>query len=299
MALPFGEVAAGTASGSGTDAVGIGLALGAAALWGTSDYLGGRASATRPATTVFSSSQVASVVALAVALGLAALGGGGATRLPDGHDFALAAAAGAGHVVALVALYWALARGPVAVIAPGSALLAAVIPVSAGIVLFGTPNAVVTLGIAVAIVSAVLLGGPGRARSSLPILGATAVSGLGFALQSAALGTVDRAGLAVVTVSELVAMGLVAGYVMVRKMPLAPACRPRRIDTLCGVLRVGGTLAYTLAAARGLAVAAALSALYPAATLAWYGTLQRDVPSRVQLVGIALALAAGMLVALR
>lgn len=295
----FATMAVQGTRGSGTDVVGIGLALGAAALWGTSDYLGGRASTTRPATTVFSSSQLASVVALLAVVGLMAVGGVGARPLPNGHDIGLAIAAGAGHVIGLIALYWALSRGPVGVIAPGSALLATIVPVSAGVFLYGAPTPVVTLGVVAAVVAAVLLAGPGRAKSSLPILGATVVSGLGFALQASALGTVDRAGPLVVTVSEVAAMVLVGGYLVLRRMPLLAGCRPRGIDTLCGVLRVGGTLAYTLAAAQGLTVAAALSALYPAGTLAWYAAVNRTVPSRVQGAGITLALLAGVLVALK
>lgn len=270
------------------------LALIAAACWGISDYLGGRASARRSASAALSSSQLVSVLAL-----LAAVASCAPQRawLPDGHDLVLAVTAAAGGMIGTGALYWALARGPAAVVAPGSALLSSLLPVAVGIALVGAPPPIVLAGVATAMVAAVLLAGPGRGAMSGPLLAATAVSGLGFAVLPLAMGGVHHAGLPVVAAGAVAGLLLVTAGLVVARTPVLPALRPTLIDAACGLLRGGGTVAFSLAAVHALVITAALAALFPAGTLLCDAVLTGRRPSRVQATGAALAVAAGVLVA--
>ena len=104
----------------------IGLALGASLSWGLGDFLGGLKSRSLHVLTVLALSQAAGFGAVLVWL---ARSGDG---FPGWTPVAWAAAAGAGGCVGLAALYRGMAVGAMGIVAPISALAAA-IPFTVGV----------------------------------------------------------------------------------------------------------------------------------------------------------------------
>ncbi|SEG82794.1 Uncharacterized membrane protein [Thermomonospora echinospora] len=101
------------------------LALGAAFAYGIADFMGGAASRRTAVLRVLLISVPAGVVCLTVASIVA-----GGTPTPSG--LAWGAASGLAGGAGLITFYRALAQGPMSVIAPVSALTAAVLPVAVG-----------------------------------------------------------------------------------------------------------------------------------------------------------------------
>lgn len=279
--------------------VAILLALGAALCWGGGDWMGGRASKTRSTTQVLMSTQIVSMVVLVVLLAGVRLSNttllGDTSFLLSPGDTFFAAIAGLAHVVGVAGIYWALSRGPAAVVAPITAVLAASLPVTLGLLRLGIPGPLLSAGLAGAVVASVLLAGPGRGHTSSKVLLASGISGLGFAVQPAALGIVEAPGIPVVFVSELVSLLLLAGWLLWKRIRVG-GYTPLLVA--CGSTRVIGTVLFTLAAGYDLRIAAAVSSLYPAMTilLARFADHQRLM--LVQFFGAALALVALVALAL-
>lgn len=98
------------------------LAAASAAVWGTADFAGGKAARRAPALAVAVLSQLASVPPLVVCLALTADG------LPRPATLAWSAAGGLLAMIGLILLYRGLAAGAMAVVAPVTAVTAAVVP---------------------------------------------------------------------------------------------------------------------------------------------------------------------------
>jgi drug/metabolite transporter (DMT)-like permease len=138
------------------------LALGAAAFYGTADFLGG--SAARRATTY-------SVLLVSLASGLAVLFVA-AVAIPSPLDPASAAwglVAGLAGTVGLFLFYGALARGPMSVVAPVSALVSAVLPVGVGVLRGDRLSAAVTAGVILCMVAIVLVSVEPDGQRAVPI----------------------------------------------------------------------------------------------------------------------------------
>jgi drug/metabolite transporter (DMT)-like permease len=240
-----------------------------------------------------------SVGVLVVWMGVAAVTGShalGSTALHlSHHDLLLAVIAGVAHVIGVAGIYWALARGPAAVVAPITAVIAASLPVTVGLLRLGVPSLLVSLGIFAAVLASVLLSGPGRGRTTKVVFAAAIVAGIGFALQPTALGTVHAPGVPVVMVSEVASLVLIGGWLLWSRMSIGGF---NRLLVACGTTRVLGTALFTLAAGHDLRSAAAVSSLYPAATVLLAWRVDREHMSRIQLVGGGLALIALVSIAL-
>ncbi|MFM7719033.1 MAG: EamA family transporter, partial [Actinomycetota bacterium] len=102
------------------------LACLASVLWGSSDFLGGLSARRLPAQFV---TAIAVVAGLGASLLLFAVVGGDPTR----EDLLLGAASGALNCVGLIALYRALALGPMSVAAPVTSVTGAGTAVVAGL----------------------------------------------------------------------------------------------------------------------------------------------------------------------
>ena len=143
------------------------LALLSAASYGVADFLGGTASRRLHALVVTLIAMVSgSVVIVVVCL---AVGG-----VLTGRDVAWSAAAGVAGALALATFYSALAKGPMGVVAPLSAVTSAVVPVLVGLALGERPSTVSTVGVVLALPAAsarmtvegaTRLGSPGKRRS--------------------------------------------------------------------------------------------------------------------------------------
>jgi drug/metabolite transporter (DMT)-like permease len=265
------------------------LALVSAVAYGLSDFVGGLVSRRTSAWSVAVVGQGSSTLCTAATALFV-------TGTPTGPDFGWAVLAGAGSGVGTGFLYRGFAAGRMGVVAPVSAVGAALVPVVVGAAAGERPAALVWLGVVVAVpaiwlVSTVPASVEGDHRESFTAgLADGVLAGLGFGTLFAALGQIpERAGLwplALAQACSVPAVVLLAVLVRARWWP-----RDRRVGwaTLTGPLGATATLTFLLATHHGyLTVAGVLASLYPAATVVLAVAVLREHVHRAQAVGLAL-----------
>lgn len=276
------------------------LALIAALAYGLSDFVGGLVSRRASPWSVATIGMCASTLCTAL---LATLVDGEPTRA----DFAWAAVAGIGSGMGAGFLYRGLSQGRMGVVAPLSAVGAAVVPVLVGVVTGERPGAFVWVGIVLAFPAIWLVASTPSEEDPLhcdkPRESTTAavidglLAGAGFGVLFAALGQVpDEAGLWPLTLTQLVSVPAVVVLALGLRAPWVPRGRYVWWGLATGPLGTAATLFFLLASQRGyLTIAGVLTSLYPAATvlLAWLVLKERI--HRAQAVGLALC---GLAVAL-
>jgi drug/metabolite transporter (DMT)-like permease len=232
-----------------------------------------------------------------VALGLAILRGESA---PLPADLAWSVLGGVTGGVGITALYRGLAVGRMGIVAPVTGVIAAVIPVAAGIVLEGVPPSLVLIGIALAILAVILVSRVRDERSGPSGLGLAIVAGVAIGSFSICIAQVSDGHafgpLVVIRGAEAI---LVAVAVVVTRS----AWRPERglLPAIAGVgvLDMVGNGAFILAVQSGaLAVAAVLSSLYPVTTVILAAVFLHERVTRIHALGIALAVTAIACIAL-
>jgi drug/metabolite transporter (DMT)-like permease len=269
----------------------IAFALAAAIVYGTSDFLGGLASRRTSTISVVIASQAVGLVFLAPVVLFAGVDAAAS-------DVVWGALCGVAGAAAIALLYRGLAIGTMGIVSPISAVLGASIPLVYGVALRGErPTWVAYAGIVAALVAVVCVGlapGTRRTRGLPPGLLEAFLAGIGFGTYFILLAqTRNDAGLVpllaarVTSVVLLVAGGLAFGgaaNLRVARPALAPV-------VFCGALDVSANVLYVLAAHTGLlAIAAVLTSLYPAATVALAAIVLRERLGRLQWIGVALAL---------
>ncbi|WP_320672323.1 DMT family transporter [Patulibacter defluvii] len=264
------------------------LALLASVAWGTSDYIGGRATRHRHVLAVLSLTRVAGLLAL----GLLVL----VTSAPwIGDDWPAAAAAGVVLFGGILCLYQALAIGPMSIVAPLFST-GAIVPVLWGFVSGEEPGALSLVGLAAAIAGCVL-----SARAPAPVEMRTRPAGIAFAL-GAALGlgsglalldaAAEQSALTAVLVARAVEMTLIAIVAVGLWRRIGPQLRGAGLLPLAGVIDISAQALFALASRTGLLpVVAVLSSLYPVVTVLLARALLDERLSRVQTAGAALTLA--------
>ncbi|MFF5175147.1 EamA family transporter [Micromonospora sp. NPDC000089] len=268
------------------------LAAVSAVAFGTADFSGGKASRRADPIAVTVISQLLSVPLLLV-LVLVVPG------RPAGADLAWGAAAGVAGAAGVVLLYRALAGGMMAVVAPITAITAAVVPIVAGLLTARSPGtlALCGAGLAVIAIGLVSLGEGGtRGRVSPRLIGLALAAGALFGVFFALLGQAGTAAgmwpvLAVRVSSIAFGVALAAGA----RVRLRLDRRVWGWAAAAGLLDSAANGLFLAAAARGhLSVVAAISALYPASTVLLALAVDRERLRPVQLAGLGFA--AGALV---
>jgi drug/metabolite transporter (DMT)-like permease len=274
------------------------LALAAAVLYGTADFLGGAASRRVSAIAVLSASTpVGAVVVLIVALAI-----GGPIHLAGlGWGLAGGAAGGGG----LLVFYAGLAAGPMSVVAPVSALVATVLPVGVAVAGGERPGLPVLVGGAICLVAITLVsmqgGKPGarvdaaaRRRASARGLGYGVVAGLAFGLFFVFLREAGHSG-----VLWPVGMSRLAGATIALAAAALTRTRPvwwgssRRTFTMAvasGAFDATANLCYVLATRAGLlGLAVVITSLYPGITVLLARLALGERMRIVQRAGLVLA----------
>lgn len=279
----------------GSELMVILLGLSSAFSWGAGDFSGGYASKRTSAYSVVVMSQFVSLVILSVGVYLINAG-------PFSLEAAfMGAIAGLCGSAGLVALYTGLARGPMGVVAPVTAVVAAVVPVLFSIFQIGIPGPTDLIGIMIAL-GAVWMISSGKKEANVHIedLGLPIFAGLGFGLffilMAKASAQVVLWPLIFARSSSIIAILLVG--LLLRRIE-RPALDQLPIIALSGIFDTGGNIFYILATRYGrLDIAAVLSSLYPAATvfLAWM--ILKEKISRRQWVGVVLVFTAVILIAI-
>lgn len=273
------------------------IALGAAAAYGLSDFIGGVSSRRTSAW------PIALTACLGAALGtlvLAVVVPGD----PSAADYAWGMLGGIGSGTGTVFLYRGFAKGRMGVVAPVSAVGAALLPAATGLLIGERPSTVVWIGLVVALPGIWLVArepatptGPGtevgdQAAASTLAAGLPdgILAGLGFGVLFAALGQVPGdAGYWPVMGTQLVSLVAVAAAALV----LGGDPLPRRLEhwagLAAGVMATLAVVGFMLARQQGLlSVAAVLTSLYPAATVLLASLVLHERLHRAQSVGLLL-----------
>jgi drug/metabolite transporter (DMT)-like permease len=214
--------------------------------------------------------------------------------MPAPADLGWSVLAGIAGGVGISALYQGLAVGRMGIVAPVTGVMAAVIPVAAGIVLEGVPPPLVLLGIALAVVAVVLVSRVSDATGGRSGLELALLAGIGIGAMSVCIAQIGDGHVfgPLVVIRSTQAILIVAVVLVTRS---AWRVDRRLVPAIAGVgvLDMAGNGAFILAVQTGaLAVAAVLSSLYPVTTVILATVFLRERVTRSHAVGIALAAAA-------
>ena len=267
------------------------LGLLSAIVWGCGDFGGGLLTRRTALFGVVLGSQL---VGMAMAFVLALVRGETAMLPADVVWSVLAGLAGG---IGISGLYNGLAVGRMGVVAPITAVLAALIPVAAGILLQGIPAPLVVVGIGLAIVAVLLVSRVGDdpdAPDRPSGLRFALIGGVGIGLFSVFVAQLsDGHAFGPLTLIRGTEAALIAVVVLVTRASWRPERRLWAPIAGVGVLDMAGNGAFILAVQAGsLAVAAVLSSLYPVTTVILAAVFLRERVTATHAVGIALAIAA-------
>ena len=270
------------------------LSLSAAVTYGLSDFIGGVLTRRASAWAVAVASQAAAGV-------LAAIYAAMAPTTPPASALAWGALAGLGSAAGNVLIYRGLGRGRMTVVAPVSALAAAVLPVVAGIAGGERPGLIPLIGVAAALPAVWLVSGGGagmRGANRADVVNGLG-AGLGFGTQFSALGQIPAdAGFTPLALSQVVSVASIAITAMVLSSPWVPRDRFSRMGVFAGLLAGIATICFQLATQSGLlTIAGVLTSLYPAVTVVMAAALLRERVRPLQSVGLLLAGASVVLIA--
>lgn len=279
--------------------MGIVLAIVTAITYGVADWTGGHAARRMNAMAVTVVGQTASMVMVAIALVVL---GDPAAGLGWG------ALAGTAGVVGLVFFYTGLAAGSMTVVAPVTAMVGLCAPVIVGLALGDRLSASAWLGVAAAVIAVALVGGivgaahaPVRRRDLIHAV----LAGLGFGFVFVCLDRApDDAGMWPLLGARLasVTIGLVVLAVFRRRASIdyvrtTPSRRGVLLAVAAGLLDMTANASFLAASRHGmLAVIAVISSMYPVTTIALAMGVDRERVSRSQIVGMAVAVLAVVLV---
>jgi len=278
------------------------LALGSALLYGAADFTGGLATRRCATVPVVILSQLSGLIFLLLLLPL----------LPDASptrtDMLWGVAAGVTGGVGVGLLYRALAIGTMAVVAPTTAVCAVAIPVMVSVFLGERPGPVAAAGIALGIVSIVLVSrqtsthdpsDPASAGRKLPPgVGTALISGVAIGFFFLALAqTRPEAGMWPLVVSRSLSVVLFGGLALVGRQSVRMPQRIALLSAVCGVIDMLANALYLLAARAGpLSLVVTLSSLYPASTVLLARVVLRERLNFWQISGVACALVAVVLI---
>ncbi len=290
----IGAVARGVSGGTAT----VALGLASAAIWGTSDFVGGIAARRLPSPAVVTLSHSLSLVLL---VSLALIHG---STWPDTQSAVYGALAGVACGTGVMVLYKALALGGMGLTAAVSGVLAAVMPVIWAFATEGLPREPQIAGIVLAGVAIWMIArAPGSPSSKQAILLGAAAGG-SFGCLYIFLKLAGRGGvlwpLACSRIASATLAAIVTWIGMRRagrtnssaKLPW-PGWAVLGLIAIAGVFDASGNTFYTIATRLGrLDIAAVLSSLYPASTILLAAVLLKERTTLSQAAGMALALVA-------
>lgn len=268
------------------------LGLLVALTYGAGDFFGGLSAKRGPVLVIVILSQLCGLPLLAVLV--TAFGGD-----PTAKTFVLGAAAGAVGGVGLSCLYRGLGSGRMSVVAPTTAVFAAVVPVFWGLSQGERPGGVSLAGVVLAVLAVGLISRAPDAEDAIDP-GANATSFLALAvIAGIAFGAVfvllaetgDDVGFWPLLAGRTTSIVVLAVTAVASQVRLAmPQAGAFRTIAPAGVLDLAANALYLLAARRGLlALVAVLASLYPASTVVLARVALDERLTRVQLGGLGLA----------
>lgn len=262
--------------------------LAASLCWGSGDFSGGLASRRANPSSVIIAAYAAGFVLL-VALALL-----GRERLPSALDIMWGGLAGLAGAIGLAAFYQALASGRMGIAAPVSAVMTAALPVLFNVLIVGLPGWLQIAGFLLALLAIALISRPEGTKGRPEGIGLALLAGCGFGTFFILISRVNHDStfwpLAVARFSAVLFLFIV---VRIRGQQTLPKRSLIPLVLIAGVLDAMGNAFFVLAAHTGrLDVAAVLASLYPAATVILAAIFLHERMTRIQAVGIVLALLA-------
>jgi len=271
------------------------LALLSAVLFGAGDFFGGTAARRTHVLVVVAASHV---IGLVMILAVAPVMADAVT----GQDLVYGALAGLFGLLGIGCLYHCLGRGPMAIVAPTTAISNAVLPVLWGVAHGERLSAVNTAGVLLGLAAIGLVsGGTGIRRlvdaGRVPptLVFEALLAGVGFAGFYIFMNATTEASTPWPLVSARVVS---AGLALLLLLRVGRSPIPRRAEggaavVFAGLLDMAANLAILLAIHRGLlSLTVVLSSLYPATTVILARTVLDERMSRNQVMGVAAALVA-------
>lgn len=267
----------------------VAYGLCSAIAWGAGDFSGGLATRRINVLLVVLWSQLIGAVVLVT---LALVFG---ETVPAMATLMHGAMAGLVGAIGLAALYRGLAIGRMGIVAPISALTAAMIPVGFGVFLEGMPSTIQLAGFALAVAAIGMISySRGEGGIELQEWAHALAAGAGFGLFFV---FIDRAsGQAVLwplVAARATSIPCMLTLVMLRKEMASPSKSHLLLLITVGLFDAAGNTFFALASRIGrLDISAVLASLYPASTvlLAWMILRERLLPR--QWAGVAMAAAA-------
>ena len=272
-------------------AVALGLLSGVT--WGVADFFGGVASRRAAVLAVVGLSQGVGLALAIVALAVLR------PDVPSAGSLALGVLAGLSGVAGLVAFYRAMSVGTISLIAPISALGAAV-PLTVDLVSGNAPSPLALAGMLLALAGAALAArapGPASRRGAgLALIAALGFGGF-FSLLAASASdsalwslAAARAGSTPIALGLALAVGGAAAF--------AISGPTLALVVGAGLLDSSANLLFATGSQHGLvSVVAVLGSLYPVTTVALAGLVLHERLGRLQAVGAGIALAGVALIA--
>lgn len=262
--------------------------------YGASDFGGGVASRRSDAYTVVLVSQCAGMVLLLL------IAIQRAEPLPPTTDLIASALAGALGTLGLVRFYRELSGGRMGIIAPATAVVTVTIPVLFSAITEGLPQANQVAGILLAIVAIWLITRSGSQAAITPRdMASILMMGLLFSIFLVTIGTVsERSIIWPLVASRTASIALVVAILaLTRRRSLRIPRDQLPGMTIIGFLDVGGSGFFAISSLLGrLDFAAVLASLYPAVTVLLARVILSEQVARRQWLGIAVALAAIVLI---
>jgi drug/metabolite transporter (DMT)-like permease len=279
----------------GLDLSVIFFGLASAVSWGAGDFSGGVASKRASAYSVVVISQFVSLVLLILS----------AILIPEGtssvQDMLIGGLAGICGVAGLVALYTGLARGPMGLVAPVTAVVAAMVPVLFSLFTEGFPAWKLMIGFIFGLVAVWLISKNDKGtKVQLADIRLPVFAGIGFGIFFVLIDQVSDNAILWPLVSARCAsiIAMLAIGLLTRNFK-GPVLKLLPIIVIAGIFDTSGNVFFALATRFGrLDIAAILGSLYPAVTvlLAWIVLNERL--SRRQWMGVLFALIALILIAI-
>jgi drug/metabolite transporter (DMT)-like permease len=282
--------------------VAIALALISAVIFGVSDYVGGRSSRRLPPVGVALTAELVMLPVFLVVVPLIESQSPSAAAVWWGMIAGLTGSAG------VLGLYVALSRGNMTLVAPITGVIAAAVPVAVGVSLGERPSALAWLGVAIAVVAVALIGGVvglvdgvGRTPIDGVTVGLAVAVGVAFGLLFVAYERPGEAGLWPIFFSRFTGLPMLAvAFAVMLRGHQRPAVRRLLLPgVVIGLLVAGSNVTYLLSTRRGdLSLVAVVVSMYPASTVVLASILDGERPTPAQLLGMALAVVALVMITL-
>jgi drug/metabolite transporter (DMT)-like permease len=294
--------------------VGILLGLLAGVTYGAADFIGGLASRRSSTLSVVVISQLSGLVVLLLLLPVLP------AATPSRSDLIWGLLAGLGGAAGITLLYRGLAIGRMSLVSPITAVVAAIVPLAAGLLARERPSVPALIGVAIALVAVVLIsttempgepasnaapglvGSPGQRNTASavrtwwlqPGLIEAVLSGIGIGIFYVLIAHTSRnAGLWPLACSRSASMGILVVLALVSKRSLVPQRDSVTAIIFAGIIDMLANALFLIATRFGLlSIVAVLASLYPASTVLLARIVLSEKLSKLQLAGVACALVA-------